>query len=72
VRQHTSRISGDDVKISKPLRYHSYLLRFWEESGQSWRFMLENPHSGERRGFGSLEALVAFLGEVSRAERETE
>ena len=53
----------------KPPHYQSYLLRFWEERGQqpdlppAWRFSLEDPHTGERRGFASLEALVAFLRE---------
>jgi hypothetical protein len=26
-----------------------------------WHFMLENPHTGERHGFGNLGALMAFL-----------
>jgi hypothetical protein len=45
--------------IKTPARHHSYLLRFWQE--ERWRFMLENPHSGEKRGFDSLETLVTFL-----------
>ena len=56
-------------------RYHSYLLRFWEEDGavKSWRFMLENPHSGEKRGFGSCEELMAFLeAELTRASGSAE
>jgi len=28
-----------------------------------WRFSLKDSHTGERRGFASLEALVAFLQE---------
>jgi hypothetical protein len=55
--------------ISKnPPQYHSYLLRFWKEG--SWRFMLENPHTGERKGFGSFAALVAFLEEQMGEEAE--
>ena len=52
------------VRIPKRLpRYHSYLLRCWEEDGvvTSWRFMLENPHTGEKQGFDSCEALLAFI-----------
>ena len=44
--------------------YHSYLLRLWVEdvNGKwAWRFSLENPFSGERRGFASLNDLCAFL-----------
>ncbi len=32
--------------------------------------MLENPHTGERKGFGSFEALVAFLQEEVMDEEE--
>ena len=52
---------------AKPPRYRSYLLTFWEERSHdpalpvTWRFALEDPHTGERRGFGSLEALTAAL-----------
>ena len=55
-----------------PPRYRSYLLTFWEERDrepqgpQVWRFSLQDPRTGQRRGFASLEALVAAL------EREME
>src|SRR3712207_8354275 len=26
-----------------------------------WRYSLENPHTGERRGFPSIDALLTFL-----------
>lgn len=49
-------------------RYQTYLLRCWQERSQQeeevvvvWRFSLENPHTGRRRGFASLEALLASL-----------
>jgi hypothetical protein len=50
-----------------PPRYRSYLLRFWQErstylGGTSvWRFSLEDPHTGLRRGFANLEALIAVV-----------
>ena len=50
--------------LSNPPRYRSYLLTFWEErerEPQVWRFSLQDPHTGQRRGFASLEALVAAL-----------
>ncbi len=53
--------------LGAPPHYHAYLLRLWEERGQrgdgpgGWRCSLEDPHTGERRGFASLGALVAFL-----------
>jgi hypothetical protein len=53
--------------------YLSYLLRLWRVSGQgesqsplpkaTWRASLEDPHTGERQGFASLDALVEFLWE---------
>jgi hypothetical protein len=53
--------------FDKPPRYRSYLLTFWEERSRdpdtpvAWRFRLEDPHTGERRGFGDFEGLMAFL-----------
>jgi hypothetical protein len=44
--------------------YQSYLLRLRrvDNAGQPvWRFSLESPGSHERRVFGSLEELFAFL-----------
>ena len=45
-------------------RYLSYLLRLWEtESGGQgiWRASLEDPRTGERKGFASLTDLFTFL-----------
>lgn len=42
----------------------AYLLRLWpvQEAGQTvWRASLENPHTGEKLGFATLERLFAFL-----------
>jgi hypothetical protein len=49
-----------------PPRYYSYLLRFWEERGETasqttWRFSLEDPQTAQRQSFADLEALVARL-----------
>ncbi len=42
--------------------YFSYLLRFWRTGpDRPWRASLEDPRTGERWGFGSLEALQEFL-----------
>ena len=57
-----------------PPPYISYLLRLWpaEDPGApAWRASLENPRTGERKGFPSLEALCAFL-EARIVEREQE
>jgi hypothetical protein len=44
--------------------YRSYLLRLWSsgsKAGRGWRASLEDPQTGERLGFASLERLFAFL-----------
>ena len=43
-------------------RYHALLLRIWRvESEGAWRASIEDAHSGERRGFSDLTALLSFL-----------
>jgi hypothetical protein len=55
---------GVDAVSEKKRRYASYLLRLWsiEDEGRLvWRASLESPHTGERWGFASLDALFTFL-----------
>jgi hypothetical protein len=50
----------------EPPDYAAYLLRLWRETGgrqAQWRASLQNPHTGERVGFSSLQELFAFLEE---------
>ena len=50
-------------------RYLAYMLRLWQVRDNEemlWRASLEDPHTGERRGFASLEMLCAFLQEQTR------
>ena len=48
-------------------RYRAYMLRCWEvrnpQPGGSatWRFSLEDPHTGVKQGFADLEVLADFL-----------
>ena len=52
------------------LDYISYLLRMWRANGEGkevWRASLENPHTGERLGFASLDKLFAFLQQQTGA-----
>ena len=50
-----------------PPRYRIYLLTIWAERSHDrevpvqWRFSLEHPATGQRRGFATLAALVAAL-----------
>jgi hypothetical protein len=44
-----------------PPRYRSYVLTLWQEGSQVWRCSLTDPHTGQRCGFASLEALLSAL-----------
>ena len=51
-------------------RYLAYMLRLWQVRDNEemlWRASLEDARTSERRGFASLEMLVAFLREQVRA-----
>ena len=55
-------LEADEAMEERPVEYFSYLLRMWRTGEHSvWRASLEDPQTGERVGFGSLEALWAFL-----------
>lgn len=46
----------------------SYILRLWREDqshNTGFRASLEDPHTGERFGFASLEQLFAYLMDMS-------
>jgi hypothetical protein len=40
-----------------------YVLRLWREptEAEAWRFVLEEPQTGQRRGFADFGALMEFL-----------
>lgn len=59
-------------ELGYPPRYHSYLLRCWSDGPGRWRFSVEDPHTGARRGFATMAALVAFLDATLCAEGEAE
>ena len=43
--------------------YQAYLLRLWRvnEGEDDWQVSLESTHTGERRGFSGLEAMLNYL-----------
>ena len=50
----------------QPIHSRSYILRLWCESepqAGNWRASLEDPSTGERFGFASLEQLFVFIME---------
>ena len=56
--------------------YLAYLLRLWRDRGlrrDKWRASLEDAETHDVRGFGDLEAVVAYLKEVmAQAEIEVQ
>ncbi len=53
--------------------YVSYLLRLWRDSREEglWRASVEDPRTGERRGFADLEALFEHLRQSTGLAEET-
>jgi hypothetical protein len=52
----------------------SYILRLWwtrDEGTEILRIYVENPNSGERKGFSGLEQLNAFLRKEIGTSKET-
>ena len=46
----------------QPVGYLSYLLRLWRTGNTgSWKASLEDPQTGQRLGFKSLNTLFDFL-----------
>jgi hypothetical protein len=54
-------------RTGKPPGYRAYILRCWAvpapgaDPAARFRCSLEDPRTGERHGFGSMLALLAFL-----------
>jgi hypothetical protein len=64
-------MNGSPPPINPPDRkYRSFLLRLWcvDTANSCWHASLEDPHTGERIGFASLEQLFAFL--MEQVERD--
>jgi len=58
----------------QPVNSRSYILRLWranEPQPGEWHASLEDPSTGERFGFSSLEQLFAFLMEQSERDSGT-
>lgn len=51
-----------------PSRNCSFILRLWpadQSESNHWRASVEEPETGKRIGFASLEQLFAFLMDIS-------
>jgi hypothetical protein len=57
---------NEETCAHREWHYQAFVLRLWatedaETDTRIWRFSLEDTRTGVRRGFATLEALVAFL-----------
>ena len=58
--------------INRPSASHRiYLLTVWREAKESgtdhgYRFMLEDPHTGEEFGFTTFDCLIKIMEEINR------
>lgn len=42
--------------------YHAMMLRLWrDEHADQWRASIQDPHTGEKRRFTSIEQFCAYL-----------
>lgn len=63
------------MKSNKQTIFISYLLRIWPASGSKsigWHASLENPLTGERKGFATLALLFVYLEEQIQLEDHCE
>ncbi|MHB0923554.1 MAG: hypothetical protein ACYC6H_04055 [Bellilinea sp.] len=55
---------GDDPS------YFALMLRLWKgkkEGTSEWHASLEDPHTGEQKGFASLKDLNAYLVKITKS-----
>jgi hypothetical protein len=48
--------------------YRAWLLRLWREPDAAWRAALEDPRTGQRLAFASLDKLAEFVAGAGLAE----
>jgi len=62
--------------VERKENYRSYLLRLWKDDvvddaeKQDWHISLENPFTGERRRFATLNDLFKYLESQFHEELE--
>jgi hypothetical protein len=62
--------------FKQPPRYRTYLLTVWEERGREadspavWRFRLEEPRTGRRRIYVSLQEVIDVIKRDFDSESE--
>ena len=67
------RRDGERYRATRTPHYRSWLLRSWagqssgDAAGRDRRYYLEDPNTGARCGFASLDDLVTYLQAESAA-----
>lgn len=55
-------VGGGQMTDSFDPDYYAYMVRLWRsEADPFWRVSLEDPHTGERRYFASIQHAFAFI-----------
>jgi len=67
-REHGTTVNDRIARNGKPEKYLSYVLRLWCEGKQGGRWLssLQNPITGERFGFATIDELFEFLRDKTR------
>ena len=67
----------NNISMKNKQSYFAFLLRLWRMGGVKpyiWRASLEDPHTGEQRGFAGLDSLLKHLllltGDIDPSEIE--
>jgi hypothetical protein len=61
--------------MTRPSNKYSMILRIWcadQSDSTCWRASLEDPETGKRLGFSSLEQLFVFLLDLTEKGRSLE
>jgi hypothetical protein len=62
----SSQVLAIVVFMSADKLYRAFLLRLWCATNAQWRASLEDPHTGQRRAFATLDKLVEYLVRVTQ------
>ncbi len=59
------------MRMKDTADYQAFLLRVWREDDLSgWRALIEDPHTGQSKGFPSMKQLYAYLEERTADEHD--
>ncbi len=73
INAYLSTLTYEDYKVEKKAPYFAFILRLWmagDGVSPQWRVSLEDTHSSERTGFGSLDEMCAYLKQLSSETKD--